>query len=178
MTTDKVVGDQMDKNKSLIERICLYIPGYRAYKQKNLRRDEDRAVRTEVARALETAKMDLATIQRATVGDLDLMRDTERIRTKTDKYYIDVKKAVNGYSALHDSVKIMESELDNLIEWDAKLMDDAVALKKETSTMVDSVDKGNTDIKKPLRDLERIIDQLLEDYNGREKIMKGFQEQE
>ena len=85
----------MKKNQSLIERIGLYIPIYRGYKDKNLRRDEDRAVRTEVARVLERVKLDLVTVQRATVNDLDLMRDTERIRSKADRYYIDVKKAVN-----------------------------------------------------------------------------------
>src|SRR5215469_16722377 len=101
MSLDRTVEDQMKKNRSLIERIGLYIPIYRGYKDKNLRRDEDRAVRAEVARVLERAKLDLVTIQRATVNELDLMRDTERIRSKADRYYIDVKKAVNGYSAFH-----------------------------------------------------------------------------
>jgi predicted nucleic acid-binding Zn-ribbon protein len=176
MTIDKTVESQMKKNQSLVERIGLYIPIYRGYKEKNLRREEDRAVRTEVARVLERVKLDLVTIQRATVNDLDLMRDTERIRSKADRYYIDVKKAVNGYSAFHDAVKIMESELDALIEWDAKLMDDAAALKKETEELVQRIDAGETKIKVPLRELETQIDKLLEDYNERESVMRGFKE--
>lgn len=166
----------MKKNQSLVERIGLYIPIYRGYKEKNLRRDEDRAVRTEVARVLERVKLDLVTIQRAAVNDLEIMRDTERIRSKADRYYIDVKKAVNGYSAFHSSVKILEPELDALIEWDAKLMDDAVALKGETEEMVKRIDAGDKDIKAPLRELERNIDKLIEDYNGRETVMRGFKE--
>ena len=166
----------MKKNQSLIERIGLYIPIYKGYKEKNLRREEDRAVRNEVARVLERVKLDLVTIQRATVNDLDLMRDTERIRSKADRYYIDVKKAVNGYSAFHDAVKILEAELDALIEWDAKLMDDAASLKVETEGIVRRIDSGETNIKAPLRELEITIDKLLEDYNGRETVMRGFQE--
>lgn len=176
MTLDKTVENQMKKNQSLVERIGLYIPIYRGYKEKNLRRDEDRAVRTEVARVLERVKLDLVTIQRAAVNDLEIMRDTERIRSKADRYYIDVKKAVNGYSAFHSSVKILEPELDALIEWDAKLMDDAVALKGETEEMVKRIDAGDKDIKAPLRELERNIDKLIEDYNGRETVMRGFKE--
>ncbi|UAL08509.1 MAG: hypothetical protein KRP56_07655 [Candidatus Methanogranum gryphiswaldense] len=166
----------MNDNRSLIERISLYIPGYKGYRQKNLRRDEDRAVRGEVARELEAVKNDLVTVQRATVGNLELMRETERIRSKADKYYIDVKKAVAGYSAFHDSVKIMEKELDGLIQWDAKLMDDVQSLKTQTKAIVDAIDNGNTALKGQLRDLERTIDQLSEDYLGRESIMKGFKE--
>ncbi|MCL1979155.1 MAG: hypothetical protein FWG60_03245 [Methanomassiliicoccaceae archaeon] len=176
MTIDKTVENQMKNNRSLVEKIGLYIPIYRGYKEKNLRRDEDRAVRGEVARALERAKLDLVTVQRATVNDLDLMRDAERIRSKADRYYIDVKKAVNGYSAFHASVKILESELDALIEWDAKLMDDAAALKDETSALVVMIDSGETKLKAPLRELERTIDKLIEDYNGRETVMRGFNE--
>jgi hypothetical protein len=165
----------MKKNRSLVERIGLYIPIYRGYKDKNLRRDEDRAVRTEVSRVLERVKLDLATVQRATVNDLELMRDTERIRSKADRYYIDVKKAVNGYSAFHASVKILESELDALIEWDAKLIDDAVSLKEQTASMVKTIDSGTVP-KTALRELEITIDRLIEDYNGRETVMRGFTE--
>lgn len=176
MTIDQTIDKKMNDNRSLIERIALYIPGYKGYRQKNLRRDEDRAVRGEVARELEAVKNDLVTVQRATVGNLELMRETERIRSKADKYYIDVKKAVAGYSGFHDSVKIMEKELDGLIQWDAKLMDDVQSLKTQTKAIVDAIDNGNTALKGQLRDLERTIDQLSEDYLGRESIMKGFKE--
>jgi hypothetical protein len=176
MSLDNTVEKQMKKNQSLVERIGLYIPIYKGYKEKNLRRDEDRAVRNEVARVLERVKLDLTTVQRATVNNLDLMRDTERIRSKADRYYIDVKKAANGYSAFHDSVKILESELDALIEWDAKLIDDAVSLKKETEEIVQRIDSGETNIKVPLRELEITVDKLIEDYNGRETVMRGFKE--
>jgi len=176
MSLEATVENQMKKNQSLVERIGLYVPIYRGYKEKNLRRDEDRAVRTEVSRVLERAKLDLATVQRATVNDLDLMRDTERIRSKIDRYYIDVKKAVNGYSAFHTSIKILESELDALISWDAKLIDDAVLLKEETAALVKAIDNKTEDLKSLLRDLEITADRLIEDYNGRESVMRGFQE--
>ena len=176
MAIDKTVENQMKKNQSLVERIGLYVPIYRGYKDKNLRRDEDRAVRTEVARVLERVKLDLATIQRATVNDLELMRDTERIKSKADRYYIDVKKAVGGYSAFHTAVKILGPELDALIQWDAKLIDDAESLKGETSALVQRIDAGEKMIKVPLRELEATFDKLIEDYNGRETVMRGFEQ--
>lgn len=176
MTLDQKVGDKMNENRSLVEKIALYVPIYRGYKQKNLRRDEDRAVRQEVAKVLETAKTDLASIQRACVGSVEVMRDAERIRAKADKYYIDVKKAAGGYSSFHDSVKILESELDSLIRWDAKLIDDAVLLKAQTAAAAEASEEEGTEMKPLLKKLEKTIDRLAEEYTGRETVMKGFKE--
>lgn len=177
MPLDETIGDQMKGNTSLVERIGLYIPIYRGYKEKNLRRDEDRAVRQEVARTLEGAKNDLATVQRATIKDLELTRDVERIRTKVDKYHISVQKAVNGYSGWHASVKILESELDQLISWDAKLVHGTVLLRQEIADVVKKIDDGEYAIKAPLREIEKTIDRMIEDYNHRETVMKGFVEE-
>ncbi len=176
MTIDETIEKKMNNDRSLVERIALYIPSYKGYRQKNLRRDEDRAVRQEVARTLEAVKGDLATVQRSTVGNLELMRDTERIRSKTDKYYIDVKKAVGGYSSFHDSTKILEKDLDNLISWDAKLIDDAESLKMQTKAVLDATNRETSTLGNLLRELEKTVDQLSEDYLGRESVMKGLEE--
>ncbi|NLL94328.1 MAG: hypothetical protein GX224_00970 [Thermoplasmatales archaeon] len=166
----------MKDNQSLIERIALYIPIYRGYKQKNLRRDEDRAVRQEVARALEGTKIDLGTIHRAVIDDPGLMRDVDRIRAKVDRYHTSVKKAVNGYSGWHASVKIMEAELEMLIRWDAALIDGVKELREETAALLASVDAGEYAIKADLRKLEGTVDFMTEQYNQRDAVMRGFAE--
>ena len=171
---DTTVKSKMKSDMGLFEKIKMYIPGYKGYKEKNLRRDADRAVRQELSRTIQGAKADLAEIQRGLVDDFDLMMDIERIRTKVDKYDIDIKKAVNGYSAFHDSVKILEDDLDRVMSWDAKILDDIQAMREATEKILDMVDEG-TLARKDLRKYERCIDDMLEDYNQREAIMKGFQ---
>jgi CHASE3 domain sensor protein len=73
-------------------------------------------------------------------------------------------------------VKILEPELDKLIQWDAALMDDAVSMKDETAELVKLIDSGDAKLKAPLRDLEITIDKLISDYNERETVMRGFKE--
>ena len=170
---DNTVKSKMMSDMGLFEKIKMYIPGYKGYKEKNLRRDADRAVRQELSRTIQGAKADLAEIQKAVLDDFDLMMDVERIRTKVDKYDIDVKKAVNGYSAFHDSVKILEADLDKVMAWDAKILDDIQAMREATEKLLDMADEG-TLVRKDLRKYERCIDDMLEDYNQREAIMKGF----
>jgi hypothetical protein len=174
MGFDATVDDQMKGTRSLTERVAMYIPFYRGYREKNLRRDEDRAVREEVARTLEGTKADLATIQRAVLNDVDLMRDVERIRTKVDKYAVGIRKAVNGYSGIWASVKVLEKELDAVIEWDAKLLEGSAKIRTDAQGLLDYIDSGGMDLKKPIRDFERMIDTVIEEFTERDKVIKGF----
>ena len=176
MGIDETVRTEMKSELSLIERIALYIPGYRGYREKNLRREEDRAVRNEVAKSLKGTKADLATIQRELASQPDLMLDIERIRTKVDRYDVSVRKAVNGYSGFHSAVKISEDDLDALVRWDAKLVEDIQLLRQGTAELLRTVDLG-ADAKAEIRNLERGVDSMIEDYNQRETVMKGFDEQ-
>ena len=177
MGLDDTVKDKMKGDMSLMERIALYIPGYRGYKEKNLRREQDRAVRNELSRAIQGTKADLAEIQRELVTKPKLMLDIERIRTKVDRYDIDVKKAVNGYSAFHDATKILEADLDRLVEWDAQLIDDIQLMRRATADLLESVDNED-DVKAEVRNLERGVDGLIETYQKRESVMRGFENKE
>ncbi len=165
------------RNRTLIERISMYVPLYKGYKQKNLRRDEDRAIREVVAKVLTAVKNDLANASRATIGDLEAMRDIERIRSKVDRYCTDVKKAVSGYSGIHASVKILESELDRVIEWDANLIDDVELLKQQSEKMMQDADAG-VSIKGDMRLIEQTVDEMINTFRQRDNIMKNLVEEE
>ena len=177
MALNDTVKDKMKSDMSLTERIALYIPGYRGYREKNLRREQDRAVRNELSRAIQGTKADLATIQRELISQPNLMLDVERIRTKVDRYDVDVRKAVNGYSAFHDAVKILEDDLDRLVKWDAQLVDDIQLMRQATSDLLRSVDDAD-EVKAEIRNLERGIDGLIEAYLQRESVMRGFENKE
>ena len=177
MTLDGNIKKEMKDDMSLTERIALYIPIYRGYREKNLRREEDRAVRGELSRALQGTKTDLAGIQRDLVSQPDLMMDIERLRTKVDRYDIDVKKAVNGYSSFHTAVKILEDDLDALVKWDAALIGDIQDLREAVSELRTAVD-GGQDVKADIRVIERGVDTMMEDYLKRESVMKGFDKTE
>lgn len=174
---EKSAEESIAKNRTLIERINMYIPFYRGYKQKNLRRDEDRAIRDVVANVLSTVKNDLSNASRATLGDLEAMRDIDRLRSKIDRYTTDVKKAVGGYSGIHASVKVLESELDRVIEWDAHLIDDVELLKEQSAKMLRDADDG-LGIKEDMRTMEQTIDEMINTFRQRDNVMKNLIEEE
>ena len=174
---EKSAEASIAKNRTLFERICMYVPFYRGYKQKNLRRDEDRAIRDVVAKVLTAVKNDLANAARATLGDVNAMRDMERIRTKVDRYCTDVKKAVGGYSGIHASMKVLESELDKVIEWDANLIDDVELLKEQSAKMLQNIDEG-LPIKSDMRVIEQTVDEMINTFRERDNVMKNLVEEE
>ena len=55
----------------------------------------------------------------------------------------------------------------------AKLIEDIKLLREAASDLLDSVDRG-MEVKAEIRNLERGVDSMMEDYNQRETIMKGF----
>lgn len=174
MPMEETVSELTEGTDSLIERIGLYLPIYRGYKEQNLRRDEDRAVRRELVLTLEGVKEDADIIREASAESVDLMIDVDRIDNKLNGFLEVVREVVNGYSGWHASANNLEDKLNELVSWDAKLIDGTVLLRKSIVGLAQKIDMGEYAIMTPLRNIEKILDRLIEDYDGREAAMKEF----
>ncbi|MFA7150109.1 MAG: hypothetical protein WC067_03735, partial [Candidatus Methanomethylophilaceae archaeon] len=67
MPYDEIVTDKSVEDRGIFERAAMYIPGYRGYRIKNIRREVDKEVRRSVVRSLEECKSDLGNIHRMIV---------------------------------------------------------------------------------------------------------------
>lgn len=180
MGYDDTVMEASKDNRGIFERICLWIPGYRGYKQKNIRRDVDKEIRSEVARAIEECKSVLAEIQRGVVenGDVQMAKAVERVRVKTDTYLKNIESAEAGYSGIWEATKTLEDELEAVMEWDAKLLESAYDLKKLLKMTWSKVDNGSVDIKSDIREIERFLQDLDDGLGTRMKVLRGLAEPE
>jgi len=171
----KTVSDKVKGDRSLFERMTMYIPFYRGYRARNLRRDVDREVRMVVSKLIKASKVALEHTHREVIetGDMAMGRKVERIRNKVDTYNTKVEKAVNGYSGMWASIKKEEQELDAVVEFDVKLMETADTLRKSVEMLRDAV---GSDINEMVRSIERDVDGLIETYEGRELVLKGLAE--
>jgi hypothetical protein len=178
MTNAGNIKEQISGSKGLLERIAMYIPGYRGYKQKNVARDTDREVRTAVVRTLKNVKAELGNIHRIVVenGDMNASRDIERLRTKVDTHASKVEKAVSGYSGIWASVKKTGDELDAVIEWDAALLESADSLKMFAESVRGSAENGEN-VKTMISQMENDVDDVLEKFTQRDAVLKGFTEE-
>ena len=171
--TDKGISD-----RNLFERAAMYIPGYRGYRNKNIRREVDKEVRREVVRSLTGCKNELASIQRNILGNGDVpnAKECDRVKTKTDTYLKRIESAEAGYSGLWEAIKTLDEELKAVVEWDAKLLEGSAELRELTSKLLEETDDGKTDVKADIRKIERLVDELTDGLNERIKVLKGLTE--
>ncbi len=177
------MADYMEKSKQdrgIFEKISLYIPGYSGYRQRNMRRDIDRLVRSHVAMSIKEVKTVMNDLKRQVMenGDMASVKTMERISTKIDTYMKTIESAESGYSGLWETIKTNENDLDSIVEWDEKLVVGSEELKGLLRALRDTVDAGSPDIKAELRDIERHVDDLKDGLNERKLVIKGLADRE
>jgi len=135
---DQIKGDM----SNLEETMANVIPGYKGYKQKELRREADKLLRDTLADRMRSVKTQLDGLQKDLIsaGKFDLLDDVESAATQLQTFIDRVKTASYGYSGLFDATKVKEEDLDRLYEFDAHLMDYVERIESAIQTAVGNVD--------------------------------------
>ncbi len=122
--------------QNLLERIAGRIPGFRGYREKELRRDADRIEREHLARQLEECKktLDAWAADASRSGALDSINDIETARKRLDKLIARIRYADRGYAGFFDAVKLDEEALSRVYAFDAALLSDVDAIRGALSS--------------------------------------------
>ena len=140
MDLRQTVSDHM----SGLEALAAKIPGYKGYKEKELRREADNLLRQRLANQLaeeRTQAEDIASQMLTGPGlsQLDEMgKGNTRLQTLIDK----IKTAAQGYAGLFDAIKFKEDELDILYEFD---LNGDIVWQLDVSTFITSFERWATD---------------------------------
>ena len=162
--------------RGLLERIIGYIPGYRGYKEKELRRESDRLVRTDAVNRLKAAKTAVrrtfanpAVVQKLTSEDSYRF---DALTSRLDRVTQRIDRAVAGYQGMFDAVKVKEDKLDTVIQHDLSLIQEADAIKTDCDNVA-KMQPGNADwgtavdsLISKVEDLDALIDQRTEILRG------------
>ena len=116
--------DRVEAALSGVEDIARKIPGYSGYKEKELRREADKLLRTEIARQLDDQRKRLTELQNNLVrqAQIEYVDDLERAVSKLQLLIDRLKTASYGYAGLFDAVKVKEAQLDALYEFDQRML--------------------------------------------------------
>jgi hypothetical protein len=169
--------EKVRKERSLLEKIMGYIPGYRGYKEKELRRESDRLVRMEVVNRLKTAK---TAFRRKFANPLLVQKlsseDTFRFETLTariDRVTQRIDRAVAGYAGMFDAVKVKEDKLDTVIEHDLSLIEKAEAIKADVEK-VNELEPGKDDWRTAMDELISKVEELDGLVDKRSELLRGL----
>ena len=168
---------KVKRERGLLEKIMSYIPGYRGYKEKELRRESDRLVRMEAVNRLKAAKDSLrSSLTSPLVTQKISGEDSYKLDTliyRLDRVTQRIDRAVAGYAGIFDAIKVREDKLDEILEHDLKLIESADEIKGDVEKMV-NLEPGTDDWRKALEGLVAKVGELDNLVDRRANILRGL----
>jgi hypothetical protein len=151
---DKARGQQ-----NVLERIMNAIPGFKGYREKELRRDADKLQRDHLADLLEEAKKHLNQVSTdiSRSGNLAAMNDVETARKRLDKVIARIRWADRGYGGFFDTVKVDEAMLERVYAFDLSLIEHVDRIRAVASGQ--NVDPSGGALAPDLR-VRRLIEEI------------------
>ena len=155
-----------------IDRRLDQIPGYAGYRDKERRRDSDRAVRDKLAAdygqladrlgRLATTLANERKIDAITTVD----RPLQRLRSFIDR----VRTASYGYAPIFANDEVDESVLDQIRAFDAALADQLPTIERQIATL-ESADPSTDALGTAAKELEASIQALSDRFDKRNEII-------
>ncbi len=146
----------MSKVKDLLEKIELFIPGLKGYKEKELLREEDLALRRKVEEMLNNSLSSLRLAEQPLViGGIDPTIFEERVVQQLEVLRAWVSSAECGFGGLLDKVNIEEPQLQKILENDYKLLSTAEEFRKKAKEI-----SVSTDPQKILESMSEFLDKI------------------
>ena len=165
--------DKARAGQNALEKLASAIPGFKGYRERELRRDADRQQREHLASRLEANKKALNELadQATRGGALDAINDVEAARKRLDRVAARVRYAERGYSGFFDAVKVDESVLGRIYEFDLSLLEGVEAVRAATEAARAA---GPAGARSALPAVTGAVDALDARLNDRDAILRGI----
>lgn len=166
------ISSEMDPFKQILSKI----PGFSGYMERQNRRDSDKLLRETVAGRYEEQWQRISALQRDFIsqGEIAYVDDLEAAAIKLRAFIDRVRRATRGYSGLFDAVKINETELAQLYQYDATLLNQV----DEISRAIDNVEAsvGSDGLSAAIRHLSTVAQQSVQAFDRREEVILGTEQ--
>ncbi len=170
------VYDTAKKQMRLSERLLAEIPGFRGYKEKELRRESDKLIRNHVYMKLAQARSDYKIVfqEMSDRRQLDIFPDMDRVVARFDRVAEKVSHASYGYSGFFDVVKIQEAALDRMTDFDNQLLDQVNGIASEVDAFKSEVSKQQFDnVREHVQNLAGTLEAFDDTLSKREEVILG-----
>ena len=176
MSEKKGMYEKAKEEMRLSERILAALPGFRGYKEKELRRESDKLIRNHLHQRLMEARKDLKeTFQKLSDSRLhEVLTDMDRFIMRFDRVSEKINHASYGYAGFFNIVKVEEPKLDKMIEFDTNLLDEVEKIVEEADAFKKEVAKQKFEkARDHISDLDNLLETLEETFEERDEVVKG-----
>jgi len=156
-----------------LEKLAAKIPGYRGYKEKEVRREADKLLRDHIYRVLSEQRRRIEDIQ-ANLGveQIESVESLGKARRRLQTLADTIHTASYGYAGLFDAVKVKEEQLDALYEFDNQMLAGTESIAEAVDSLQAAVDRGEG-ASSATRDLTETITRLLDLHERRRDVLTG-----
>lgn len=164
MSTDSNpdVRNQIQQNRGIAKNLELLIPGLHGYRKLEDVRAADSIVRNQVANKLDQSMINLEDLRKQMVANNDFnnLTNVGSLISTIQQLSGQVRHAEQGYSGFAANIRIDETKLNKLYEYDYDFVASAVSLEGKTSIAYDpnapaSVQTTLTDISNATRSFKQ-----------------------
>jgi ribosomal protein L20 len=168
--------EKAKEEMTLSERILSELPGFRGYKEKEIRRETDKLIRNHVYQKLMQARKNVKDVfQQLSDRRLhEVLTEMDRLVMVFDRVAEKIHHASYGYAGFFDILKVQEEKLDKMIDFDSALIDHIQKILDEAKVFKEEAVKGQFKrVRQHIDKLRDFLESLEETFDGREEIIKG-----
>jgi hypothetical protein len=172
--TSKTPFDEVREGVRFTEKVMLVLPGFKGYKEKELRRETDRLVRSHLRSRLNGVRNDMKKIYQKIVDmrATEIWTEMDRLLAKADRVEQKIRHASYVYSGFFNAVKVDERRLDKVVEQDLKQLESMKSIESKAETFKREVFAGQlTNARAHIDGLEEALETLEKDFDQRSDLI-------
>ncbi len=167
---------RVQSQTGLLEKVMLFIPGFRGYKEKEMRRESDRMLRDRLFRSLTQAENAFKDVYRELVeaNVSETMGDADHLVAKLDRISEQINHAEEGYSGFYDAVKVREEDLDRMTAFDASMVDSIQKISQAVNNLSSEVSASKYDqARQHIMEITGMVNDLENTFSQRKNVIVG-----
>jgi hypothetical protein len=168
---------QIEEGRGKLKELLLKIPGFRGYIEMEDRRTADKMVREAVADRYQEQLDRLTGVMSEFVdrGDIEYLDTLEGVAVKIRTFIDKIRHAVYGYSGFFDAIKIDQTKLDKLYDYDQALLEGIDGISETLTSLASAVESDKiksliATLKGQAADMVVKADQRVEEITREEDI--------
>ncbi len=167
---------RVQSQTGLLEKVMLFIPGFRGYKEKEMRRESDRMLRDRLFRSLTQAENAFKDVYRELVeaNVSEAIGDADHLVAKLDRISEQINHAEAGYSGFYDAVKVREEDLDRMTAFDASMVDSIQSISQAVNNLGSEVSASKYDqARQHIMEITGMVNDLENNFSQRKNVIVG-----
>jgi signal recognition particle GTPase len=168
--------EKVTEGRTALEKLLDKIPGWGGYQKRQNRRKADQVLRQVLSTELGAQRKRLDTAQKDLMDQKrwDLVDDVGSAVTQLQTFADRVRLATYGYSGMFDAVRIRESELEAMYNFDAALFDYVGRLDEANGRLLEVIPTGEG-VAETVRVVLDICREANSTFDEREHLILGTQ---